>query len=75
MENNTDVQTIEQIKIGKALLKDLLVGELNVLWKMLGTSTPSAARARLMRGSESAIKGAREIITNRENLISKYQNQ
>lgn len=74
MQKNTNVQTNEQIKKGKEILDSFLVGELNVLWKMLKTPTPSAARARLLRGSQGAIEAAEQIIKNREELISNYRN-
>lgn len=74
MQNNSNVQTIEQITEGKQLLAIMKIGETNVLAEMLGI-TPAAARARLLRNSNDAIEAAKAIIANRNRLIEEYQSK
>lgn len=72
MENNADVQTNEQ-KEGKQLLEQFMVGEVNILWRMLDAPTPTSARRRLERNSPVAIDAAKRIIASRKKLIKEFK--
>lgn len=74
MQKKSSIQNSESGK-GKKLLSELVNGEMNLLWEMIGAPTPAAARARLIRNKADAILAANKIIASRKKLIEEFKTE
>lgn len=67
MDKNVNVPTWGQIKT------KIRIGDYDLVGEMLGGISRDAAKMRLRRNDEEAIKVLRALIDSRENLIKEFQ--